>query len=393
METLTGKTIIFTDLHCGLAGNRLSRLEMCSAAVKGMVERAKSEGVKNIIFGGDFFHNRSTLDLNTIDVALKLIRSLSDGFVLYLIVGNHDSYLKNSIDINSLNIFRENRNVRIVDRPEEVSVNGERFLLVPWLTDLSTYGQETFDAMVGHFEISSKYLMQAYFESHSSGRRAGKSTAAAVDADSLLAAPMAKAPEPKSSALIGNFVDLVKKGGVVYAGHIHNHKELTVRGRKFVFVGSPFEHNLGDIGDPRGYYLLDERNAPSFVQLSKLPKHVQVFASEAVKDGYDYSAVCGNIVQKVYDMDISQADDVRITRKISEFGPFEELVPDYRVSLDYGSGAAVENSSLELIRKSKVEYMRNYVDNVEQPVLDEQGLDRDKLFAVLEAYYNRVTEG
>ena len=37
MDELQGKTIIFTDLHCGLAGNKLSRLNICVNVVKEIV--------------------------------------------------------------------------------------------------------------------------------------------------------------------------------------------------------------------------------------------------------------------------------------------------------------------------------------------------------------------
>ena len=37
--------------------------------------------------------------------------------------------------------------------------------------------------------------------------------------------------------------------------------------------------------------------------------------------------------------------------------------------------------------------MRNYVDNIQQAALDENGLDREKLFNVLERYYAKVAEG
>lgn len=73
MDELQGKTIIFTDLHCGLAGNRLSRLNICVNVVKEIVQATKREGVRNVIFGGDWYHSRSTLDVNTINVSLKLV--------------------------------------------------------------------------------------------------------------------------------------------------------------------------------------------------------------------------------------------------------------------------------------------------------------------------------
>lgn len=61
--------------------------------------------------------------------------------------------------------------------------------------------------------------------------------------------------------------------------------------------------------------------------------------------------------------------------------------------MDFSMNGGSDNSSLDLIRKSKVDYMKNYVENIEQAALDSQNLDRDKLFSVLEEYYKKVTEG
>lgn len=54
-----------------------------------------------------------------------------------MICGNHDSYFKNTTDVNSINIFRDRPNVKVIDKTEEISLNGQRVLLVPWLGDVS----------------------------------------------------------------------------------------------------------------------------------------------------------------------------------------------------------------------------------------------------------------
>lgn len=73
-----------------------------------------------MIFAGDWFHSRSLLDTNTINVSLKLVQALAKGRRLYLICGNHDSYFKNTTDVNSINIFRDCPNVKVVDKTEEI---------------------------------------------------------------------------------------------------------------------------------------------------------------------------------------------------------------------------------------------------------------------------------
>ena len=40
MDILQGNTIVFTDLHCGLAGNKASRLKICVNACKSIIKTA-----------------------------------------------------------------------------------------------------------------------------------------------------------------------------------------------------------------------------------------------------------------------------------------------------------------------------------------------------------------
>ena len=46
MDILNGNTIIFTDLHCGLSGNKLSKLKICINACKSIIETANNNNVK-----------------------------------------------------------------------------------------------------------------------------------------------------------------------------------------------------------------------------------------------------------------------------------------------------------------------------------------------------------
>ena len=70
--------------------------------------------------------------------------------------------------------------------------------------------------------------------------------------------------------------------------------------------------------------------------------------------------------------------------------PYEELLPDYEVELSFSYDMKIQNESIELIKKSKLEYVRNYINNIDKKVLDEQGIDKDKLFSVIEQHYNKV---
>lgn len=163
------------------------------------------------------FHSRSQLDVNVMNIGYKLVQSLAKYCKIWILVGNHDQYLKTTSEINSINIFQDIPNITLVDSSKELLINGKRTLLVPWLGDVSKYEKECFDVLFGHFDISSKFIMQTFTSSNKNviGEEAQKE--------------------------VSSFVDIAKKNGIIFSGHIHIRKEMIVNERNLVFVGSPYQ--------------------------------------------------------------------------------------------------------------------------------------------------------
>ena len=400
-----GKSLIFTDIHFGLKGNSISRLNIAVKAVKCILDAVKKHDIKNIFFGGDLLHQRVSINVNTMNVVLKCVEAMAKHCKVWLIVGNHDTHYKNSVDVSSLNMFKHTNNVEVVNKVKAVTLNGQEVLLAPWLADFSAFTAEQFDMAIGHFDIPSKFLLATYIQEHSS-QTASDVVASLIDNDSefntspsldnMTNADVKAAIKLKdnTSDLIKSFVDLVKRDGWIFAGHIHAHKEFVTKGRNFTFVGTPYQQTLGDMNHDCGFYILDEHNNPEFVKTEGLPVHVEIKMSEAVKDigGYDFSKVRGNIVKKVYDCDVDRISDAKVSQKIQDFKPYEELIPSYDASIAYGNDVKIENESIALIKKSKLEYIRNYISNIDQKVLDDEGLDRETLFKTLKTYYDMVSD-
>lgn len=73
--------------------------------------------------------------------------------------------------------------------------------------------------------------------------------------------------------------------------------------------------------------------------------------------------------------------------------PHEELLPEYAISISDSSDNDAETSkSIELLKKSKLEYIQNYIDNIDEAALDSD-VTKKELFDTLEKYYDVVTEG
>lgn len=303
MDILTGKTLLFTDIHFGLKQNSVSRLNICVKAVKQILETIKREDVKNVMFAGDLFHERVSVNVNTMNIALKCVQAIAKRCKTYLVVGNHDTHYKNSADVNSLNMFRDTANVTVVDKALELQLNGKKVLLCPWLADLQQFKKESYDMLVGHFDVQPKFLQQCYIEDNLLSARASSAVAQQIDNDSLL-----KTSANAAHDSVGSFIDLAKPTGIVFAGHIHKNREFIAKRRKFIFIGSPTEQTRADIGNACGWYVLDEDMKLKHVLSAGLPKHLELKMSQILAAGidkFDFSVVKGSILHKVYDCDVS----------------------------------------------------------------------------------------
>lgn len=388
MFELNGKTLVSTDWHFGLKSNSESRLKICIDVMKAHLKEIQASGISNVICCGDVFHERNAINSNTLNVAYKCISALAKKCNVYIVAGNHDLYLKNSVDVASINIFKDIKNVHVILKPEPFIMNGKQCLFVPWLSQVDGLDAGSFDFLFGHFDVPAKFIIDNYVAAHAKKAKATAKTASLVDA-SLGGQPSENfAPEQQLS-----FVDLAKASGTIFAGHIHQHKEMVVKCKKFIFVGSPYQQNLGDYGCDCGYYVIDANGKYVFKTIDDAPKHVKLMMSDIAAvghDSYDFSCVKGNIVQKVYDVDVPAVDDQKINQKIHDFMPYEELLPEYQVEVDSTIVDADERFSVDMIRKSKLEYIRAYIDSISQDALDEAKVDRGKLFDVMKKYYDAI---
>lgn len=405
MLKIDGTTLISSDWHFGIKNSQTSRLKIMGNVVREMAKYIRQNKIDNLLFLGDMFHQRNNLSVQTINVAIGCIDTLSKLCNIYLILGNHDLYNKNTNEIHSLNIFRNTRNVTVVSKPTEAMINGEKCLLAPWLTDLTAYEKDSFDKMFGHLDISPQYLLASYIEHNREKNVASLGALAAIENDEMLMESGLDGidfnsdvdkkilnGDVKSSEMIGSWIEVVKDGGTIFSGHIHNRSEFVSKGRQFIFVGSPYQQTLGEIDSNDGFYILDRKNRWSFHPLSGIPVHVDLVMSRIVKDidGFDFSVVIGNIVHKIYDVEVDRVLDAKITRKIVDAKPYEEITPEYDIR---ASSEDVDDETVKALKKSKLEYLHNYINSIDDSTLKKEDLDRGRLFEITTEYYNMVDEG
>ena len=143
-----------------------------------------------------------------------------------------------------------------------------------------------------------------------------------------------------------------------------------------------------------GYYVLDEKNKRKFIETEGVPKHIRLRISNIIKAGidkFDFSIIKGNIIQKIYDVDIDLKTDAEINQRISDNLPFEESLSEYSVALT-ADNTVITNESLETIKKSKLEYIKSYINNIEDSTLSAANIEKHELYKMLESYFNKAME-
>lgn len=181
-----------------------------------------------LIHLGDLYDNRSYIDIKAMNFAEKVVSDISDIIPFHLIVGNHDMYNKSSGDINSVNLFKYMKNVKVYNSPTVLDLNGKKCVLMPWIN--STKKQ---------IEIINKFKPADYLFCHSdlNGCKMHMNSVSHMSKDRI---------------------DLkhFRAFNKVYAGHIHIVQDQD----NFTFVGSPMQYDRGDYKDKKGVFILNVEN-------------------------------------------------------------------------------------------------------------------------------------
>lgn len=392
MINIEGKTIVTTDWHFGLKNNDTKKIEILTNVINQIDEFSIQNKCSNLIFGGDLFDNRKLLSPEVINVAIESINKLAKHLTVYLILGNHDIYYKNSNSIYSTKIFENTRNVYIIKSITECSINGNKSLFVPWNSELTKYKKYSFDMMFGHFDIPEEYFHNIRINKNINHNKIIEEERTNIEDNDFLSdiIPDGKIKNNEESSEINAFYTLkntlllVKEKGTIFAGHIHSRKEENVIfdnevfGRTFIFVGSPYQQNFGEEDSIDGIYLIDTKNNISFHQLANVPVHLKISISDIVKDidNFKFSNLFGNIVRIKDDIDIDDETQNKIHQKITDALPFEKETEICTRSLNITNQSEV----IDCIKKTPWGYIKDYIMNkISTDLIEKKELDRNVL--------------
>lgn len=244
------KVVMFTDIHFGLKNNSREHNIMCENFIKWMIEQAKQQGIKTCIFGGDWHHIRSTINISTLNYSVSGLKLLNDYFDhTYFIIGNHDLFYRDKYEIHSLPYINQFPNIILVDK----LIKADDVALVPWLIadEWKKIAKIKEPYMFGHFELPS-FKMNAMVEM------------------------------PDHGTLTKDHFANQKQ---VFSGHFHKRQNKG----KIWYIGNCFPHNYSDTwDDDRGIMIWEKGNTPDFLTWPDAPKYRTLTLSQVLSDPAQY---------------------------------------------------------------------------------------------------------
>ena len=263
-------------------------------------DELKKHKIRDIFVSGDFFHYRAEIAVNTIQLATDILTIWKD-FNIVMIIGNHDSYYKDRIDVNSLSILKGWKNITIIEKPTHVEVFGKTIQFCPWGTRAEELLES--DIIFGHFEIES--FKMNHFKVCTEGIKSK---------------------------------DLTSCSDLVFSGHFHHREEREYKNGQIIYVGNPYQMDFGDVDCVKGYYILDiPEKTFTFHENTISPQHKKVFLSEIVKhDGITdeiRKTFANNIVKFIIDRHISPDEIEFLLSKFSELETLS-ITTDYAINFD-----------------------------------------------------------
>jgi len=278
------KILIIGDEHAGIGNGNPRMLKQQEDFYNNLViPTLQVEKIDMIVSLGDNFDKRSTIDINVLNEVKRFAYDKLKDYPLYIIVGNHNLYYRNTDKLNNIIVLNEYDNIHIVDKP--ITVNNVD--LIPWVSE-----ENKADVRDFIFTSNSKYCF-GHFEFN--GFPFDKTRIAEVE----------------EKITQSSFKKYVK----VFSGHYHTHSEKN----NIIYTGAPYQLTWIDYDDEKFIYILDTETDVIAIRKNNDILFNKYNYDEALKLNRDQ--VEGKIIKVIYDSKITKDEVNSLANKLNELKP------------------------------------------------------------------------
>lgn len=353
------KLALITDTHYGVRNDNAAFLDNSKKFFENVFFPYLDEhNIRTVVHLGDIVDRRKYININTARrLRLDFLKPLSDREIdFHLIIGNHDTYFKNTNEVNSGKelIVGKYPTFKIYsNQAATVDFEGVPIIFIPWITqenreDMFNSVQKT-EAQIamGHLEIKGFEMFKGSVVSHGDER------------------------------------SVFDKFDIVMSGHFHHRSS---DGHIF-YLGSHAEFTWSDYDDPRGFHIFDtETRELTFIENPhKMFKKIWYDDSsdDFINSDIDYSSLAGCMVKVIVKNKNNLYWFDRFIENIESVSPIQLQVVEDHLNLD------LDESEQQIVdeAESTLEIFKKYISNYDNNEINKQNLSN----VIVELYNEAIS--
>ena len=313
----------------------------------------QENNIKTVIHLGDVVDRRKFINHNTAhNFKLKFWNKIDElNLDTHVIIGNHDTYYKNTNEINALQNLNISKNAKVYTSSQTVNFDGLDILFMPWICDtnkddtLYHIDNTTAQIVMGHLEIKGFEMHKGHLNEQ------------------------------------GLEKDLFKRFEKVMSGHFHKKSD----DGHIYYLGCPYQIMWSDYNCPKGFHIFDTHTR----ELTRIPNPLVMFKKFIYNDkGEDYSK-----------KDLSEYENTFVKLFISnktDNDMFDKLLDRFHNEINAHEIIVIEDNSSDIsasVREDILEqgedtltFLGNYIEQIDTT------LDKAKLKAFAKELYVEANE-
>ncbi len=343
------KICLLADIHFGVRGNSVEFHNYFNRFYHNtFFPYLLENNITTVIQFGDVFDSRKQINLQTLHLAKQyFFNKLQEyNIQLHIILGNHCTFFKNSLSINSPELLlNEYSNVTIHNTFSTLDFDGTTIDLVPWLCSenesalLTAISQSKSPICCGHFEFSNFNM----------------------DSNSVCATGL----DHKKLARYDQ----------VFSGHFHTKSTKD----NVLYLGTPVELTWSDYNDSKGFHIFDTTTRDLLFIQNPYRMFMKFTYDDLEQDfsyyeGFDFSKYQNCYVKvMVINKTVPYLFD-KVLDQLTAAGPLD-------VSIIENLAGFVDEEDTVDESKNTIELLHEFIDNQELTV------DSDKLKNIMQEIY------
>ena len=217
---------IITDTHFGARNDNLNFNDYFYKFYDNVFFPAlKERGITTCVHMGDVVDRRKFISYRIAsDFRKRFINKFQElGIDLHIIIGNHDTYYKNTNEVNSMEELVGSDRFKIYTEPKIVEFDDIPILFVPWINvnnydeSIKLFNTAKSDIIMGHLGI-------AGFQMHRG-----------------------------QVSVEGHEKEMFRRFDTVFSGHFHHKSD----DGQIYYLGTPYQITWSDYDDPKGFHIFD----------------------------------------------------------------------------------------------------------------------------------------